>query len=210
MPIQSYDVQSPVYKRYIAEEPPHIVFSDEVKDLANRIPGNRENPLQAISNIFCWMNDHLMWIGAVEYGIQDSISTSVAQSLKGDCGMQTMLLMAVARCKGIPVRWQSGWMLHPGEVNLHDWCEVYYQGVGWVPLDVTFGMLRGDYSRAFYVTGMDSYRLAVNQGIGGVFSPPKRYRRSEPFDFQRGEVEWRGGNLYFDQWQYHLDVKMVD
>jgi hypothetical protein len=30
--------------------------------------------------------------------------------------------------------------------------------------------------------------------------------RSEPVDFQRGEVEWRGGNLYFDKWDYHMEV----
>jgi hypothetical protein len=24
-------------------------------------------------------------------------------------------------------------------------------------------------------------------------------------DSQRGEVEWRGGNLYFDQWDYGFD-----
>jgi hypothetical protein len=28
-------------------------------------------------------------------------------------------------------------------------------------------------------------------------------------DLQRGEVEWRGGNLYFDKWEWNLawDVK---
>ena len=24
-------------------------------------------------------------------------------------------------------------------------------------------------------------------------------------DLQRGEVEWRGGNLYFDQWDYQFE-----
>jgi hypothetical protein len=34
--------------------------------------------------------------------------------------------------------------------------------------------------------------------------------RSEPYDFQRGEVEWEGGNLYFDKWDYTMKVKYGD
>ena len=29
--------------------------------------------------------------------------------------------------------------------------------------------------------------------------------RSEPYDFQRGELEWEGGNLYFDKWDWHME-----
>ena len=25
--------------------------------------------------------------------------------------------------------------------------------------------------------------------------------------FQRGEVEWDGGNLYFDQWNYEMKIR---
>ncbi|HQV47848.1 MAG TPA: transglutaminase domain-containing protein, partial [Dokdonella sp.] len=32
--------------------------------------------------------------------------------------------------------------------------------------------------------------------------PAKQHFRSETVDLQRGEAEWRGGNLYFDQWDY--------
>jgi len=30
--------------------------------------------------------------------------------------------------------------------------------------------------------------------------------RSETVDFQRGELEWKGGNLYFDKWDYKMEV----
>ena len=30
----------------------------------------------------------------------------------------------------------------------------------------------------------------------------ERFTRSETVDLQRGEAEWAGGNLYFDQWDY--------
>ena len=40
--------------------------------------------------------------------------------------------------------------------------------------------------------------------------PAKRYPRSETVDFQRGEVEWRGGNLYFTQWSYDMQIEYLD
>ena len=36
--------------------------------------------------------------------------------------------------------------------------------------------------------------------------PAKRFPRSETVDFQRGEVEWKGGNLYFDKWSWNIKV----
>ena len=207
---EPYDRGSVFYQKYTREELPHIVFNDDVRQLAAQIPGDWHNPVEAVTNIYQWINDHVMWVGAVEYGIQDTIPAYVLRSRTGDCGMQTFLFMSLARCKGIPVRWQSGWMLHPGEVNLHDWCEVYYEGIGWVPVDVSFNLLQDAYAQNFYVTGIDAYRLAVNSGVAGSFFPPKTHFRSEPYDFQRGEVEWCGGNLYFDQWHYHLDVRILE
>jgi len=117
--------------------------------------------------------------------------------------------MTMARYQKIPVKWQSGWMMHPNEVNLHDWCEVYYNGLGWVPLDMSFNLQNsGDLQeKEFYISGIDAYRLIVNDAIGSRFMPEKKFARSEPYDFQRGEVEWEGGNLYFNQWNYQMSVE---
>jgi hypothetical protein len=100
-------------------------------------------------------------------------------------------------------------MVPPGDADLHDWCEVYYEGAGWIPVDIFCGL---QYSvdlrtKEFYISGIDSYRLIVNDGISGTFYPAKKFLRSDPFDFQRGEVEWKGGNLYFDKWDYDMKIE---
>ena len=125
-----------------------------------------------------------------------------------------MLLITMCRCAGIPARWESGWMLHPGDINLHDWGEAYFEGVGWVPVDVSFGRGRvtdplktKDDVLLYYTRGLDAYRLIVNDDWGRDLYPAKIYPRSETVDFQRGEVEWQGGNLYFDKWSYDLTDK---
>ena len=195
-------------KRYTAEQYPQIVFTDEIRRLSDSIAGGTSNQAEKVRKIYYWINDHIIWTGALEYSIIPFIPGYVLTNRRGDCGMQTMLFMAMARYLHIPVKWQSGWMMHPHEVNLHDWCEVYYDGIGWIPLDMSFNLQKSDNLREkeFYISGIDAYRLIINDGIGSRLIPEKKFPRSEPFDFQRGEVEWRGGNLYFDQWDYHMDV----
>ena len=83
--------------------------------------------------------------------------------------------------------------MHPGNINLHDWAEVYFEGQGWVPVDQSFGRVKSakgnDNAYFFYTKGLDAYRMIVNQDISAPFYPTKIYPRSETVDFQRGE-EW--------------------
>lgn len=210
--IKTYDTESAIYKENTKERLPQIVFTPQIKQLATRILGGETNPLVKVQKIYNWINDSVRWASALEYSIIPNIPAYVLKTHHGDCGMQTLLFMTLARSQGIPVKWQSGWMLHPHEVNLHDWCEVYYEGVGWVPLDQSFGLQSSpdEKIRNFYRSGIDSYRLIVNDDYSRELSPGKKYMRSEPYDFQRGELEWEGGNLYFNQWSWHMEVKYLD
>ncbi|RKD92211.1 transglutaminase-like domain-containing protein [Mangrovibacterium diazotrophicum] len=203
-----YDTTSAVYMHYTQERPPHILFSDEIRALGSRIVGAEKNPLRKVERIYQWINDSIPWASALEYCTMANITEYVLSNRHGDCGMQTFLFMSLARSQGVPVKWQSGFMLHPGHVNLHDWCEVFYEGIGWVPLDQSFKLQSSDDEklRQFYVHGIDAYRLIVNDDFAQELYPPKKFLRSEPYDFQRGEVEWEEGNLYFNQWNWDIDV----
>ena len=111
---------------------------------------------------------------------------------------------------GIPARWQSGWAYSEdveGHDTMHDWGALYLAPYGWVPMDVTSGQLASDDPalRWFYLGGLDAYRVAFNDDYSRDFIPAKQHERSETVDLQRGEVEWRGGNLYFDQWDYQFE-----
>ncbi len=208
MTTDPYNTHSDFYKRYTSEQLPHIVFSDNVKALTDSITVGQSDPAGIVKSIYYWICENIMWTGALEYSIIPCIPEYVIKHKRGDCGMQTFLLMSMLRYKGIPVRWQSGWMVPPGAENLHDWCEVYYEGTGWVPLDISYGLQHSEDKkiREFFITGIDAYRLIINDGVAGELFPEKRYMRSEPYDFQRGEVEWRKANLYFDKWDYKMEI----
>lgn len=203
-----YNKKSSLYRKYTSEELPQICFTENVKHLADSITGQEKSPYEIVRKIYYWISQNIPWAGALEYSIMPNIPEYVLHYRKGDCGMKTFLFMSMLRYKGIPVKWQSGWMVPPDDKNLHDWCEVYYEGSGWVPVDISYGLQVTDNikTREFYISGIDSYRLIINDGISGNFYPEKKSMRSDPYDFQRGEVEWKGGNLYFDKWDYDMKI----
>jgi len=200
------------FRSLTREEPPHIVFSPLVRHLADSLSTGESNPFKIIRSFYYWIDQNIPWASALEYSTFECIPDYVLQQGHGDCGMKTFLLMSMARYMGIPARWQSGWMLHPGEENLHDWCEIWFAQTGWVPVDMSFGIQKSTdpLEKEFYLSGIDSYRMIVNEGFSGEFCPTKEFIRSEPFDFQRGEVEWKKGNIYFNQWDYNLNVLSIE
>lgn len=204
-----YDTASERYRVWTAERPPHIVFSRRLKETVREAAGSETNPVRVAARICDWIEARFPWAGSIEYGVIPNIPEYVLEAGHGDCGQVSLLMIAMLRCAGIPARWESGWALHPGEVGMHDWASVYYEGIGWVPVDMSFGTIRaGDDEavRRFYRSGIDSYRLVVNTDYGRPLVPVKRHIRSEPVDFQRGEVETARRNLYFDEWDYAIDV----
>jgi len=189
---------------YLGERPPHIVFTDDLRTFSRKVVGDERNPYRIAEKLFLAV-DRIPWAGALEYSTLRNISDYALHAGHADCGQQTLLLMALMRLNGIPARWQSGMVFSDGDYdNLHDWGWLYLAPYGWVPMDVTFGKLAAGDTQLdmFYLGGLDAYRIAFNDDYSRPFVPAKQHFRSETVDLQRGEVEWRGGNLYFDKWDY--------
>ena len=207
--IQPYDTQSELYKRYTAERQPQIVFTDSIKAVSERIVGNETDPYQKVKKIFEWVRNTFPWAGAREYSTLQNIPQYVLENGHGDCGQVTLLFMTLARYNGIPVRWQSGFFMQPDELNMHDWSEFYIEGTGWIPMDQSFGINKfanSDEIKYFYTNGIDDYRWIVNSDFSQPLFPNKIFPRSDDVDFQRGELEWRGGNIYYNLWKWDFDV----
>ena len=211
--IQPYDTTSDLYRTYTAEREKHICFSPRLRELAAKLTAGEENPLLKVRRIFRWVNDQFPWASAREYSTVENIPEYVLDNGHGDCGMVSLLFITLCRISGIPAHFQSGFMLHPGDWNMHDWAEIYFEGIGWVPVDQSFGIptfARNADEEWFFLGGIDAWRMVVNQDYGMPLVPEKKYPRSETVDFQRGEVEWEGGNLYFSQWDYDMEIEYLN
>ena len=207
---------TPELAPFVAERAPHIVFTDAMRKFSHDVVGDEKNPYRIAQKLFAAV-DKIPWAGAREYSTISNISDYALHAGHADCGQQTLLLMTLLRLNGIPTRWQSG-MVYSDDgshySNIHDWGYLYLAPYGWVPMDVTTGRLQpgpGDDKSLewFYLGGLDNYRIAFNDDFGRRFQPTKRHFRSDDVDSQRGEAEWRGGNLYFDQLGYDFDWQVL-
>ena len=207
---------TPALAPFVAERAPHIVFTDAMRKFSRDVVGDEKNPYRIAQKLFAAV-DRIPWAGAREYSTISNISDYALHAGHADCGQQTLLLMTLLRLNGIPTRWQSGMVYSAdgsGYSNIHDWGYLYLPPYGWVPMDVTTGRLHpapGDDPALewFYLGGLDHWRIAFNDDYGRRFQPAKQHFRSDDVDSQRGEAEWRGGNLYFDQLDYHFDWQVL-
>ncbi len=209
-------VLTPELAPFTAERAPHIVFTDALRAYSRQVVGDETHPYRITQKLFAAV-DRIPWAGAREYSTISNISDYALHAGHADCGQQTLLLMTLLRLNGIPTRWQSGMVFSDngsGYNNIHDWAYVYLAPYGWVPMDVTTGRLQpathdDPALEWFYLGGLDAYRIAFNDDYARAFEPAKQAFRSDDVDSQRGEAEWRGGNVYFDQLDYHFDWQML-
>ncbi len=194
--LKPYNTQTQEYKDNTCQELPHIILNDKMKELALKIIGDEKNPVKQASLIYDWISANYPWAGAIDYSTIPCIPEYVLNINHGDCGQVSLLYISLLRNIGIPARWESGWEFPSSSAGWHDWLEIYFEGTGWVPCDMSRG--RTTYNEPFqdfYKTSIDGYRFATNKGTNGEFYPKKKFLRCETVDFQAGEVEWKNGNI---------------
>jgi transglutaminase-like putative cysteine protease len=215
--VRAVDLKDPVLKEFTRESP-HVVFTDQIKALAAEIAGNQTNPMIEAKAFYDWIAGNIQYSFAREYSTLTNISDYCLGHRYGDCGQEALLFITLCRSRGIPARWQTGWNTFPGAKDIHDWTEIYLPPYGWVPVDPWAGIYATRYCpalapserqemRDFYFGGLDFYRMAANGDHSQTLDPPKSTMRSDDVDFQRGELEWRNGNIYFDHYTYEWTVE---
>jgi len=194
---------------YLGERLPHLAFTPAIRKQVADIVDRETNSLAKVRKIFRWVSANIPWNAEDEYCIIPSLALKGFNARRGDCGVQNSVFVTMCRVAGVPARWQSGFETKPGQWGMHDWAEIYIAPWGWLPADASYGVQKSNDPRIadFYCGHQDSYRLIVNRDWGRELSPPKSSLRSEPADFQRGEVEVDGQNLYFDQWDAKTEVE---
>ena len=207
--VKPYDKDDPIYIAYTREQPPHIVFTRYIKNLAKEIIGDEDNPYLMAKKIYDWITKNMTYTYVAEYSTYESISEYVSRNLRGDCGFHAILFITLCRVSGIPARWQSGWYANPVAKgpSPHDWAQFYIKPYGWLYADLSFGRYwrtRDTNIHGFYFGNIDSFRTIFNVDIMAQFDPPKKYYRSDPVDNQRGEIEWADGNIYYDMFEYEI------
>ena len=94
--------------------------------------------------------------------------TTVGEALglgRGVCQDYAHLLIGACRGLGIPARYVSGYVNHPGELATHAWAQVWAgDAVGWVEIDPTRGAYC-DNDHVMTAVGRDYHDVPPNRGL---------------------------------------------
>lgn len=187
----------------LSEQAPHILFTPYLVDLVNKIIGEEKNPYNKARKIYDYITTQIAYSFMREYFTIENIPEYAALNGKGDCGVQALLFIVLCRIAGIPARWQSGLYSTPYAAGIHDWAQFYIAPYGWLFADCSFGgsaYREGDMERwNFYFGNIDPFRMPANSAFQKEFEPPKKFLRADPYDNQRGEVEYETRGLAYDE-----------
>lgn len=181
--VGEYDTSDPEYIRYTAQTP-NIVFTPDMRRLAQDIAGDEENPYLQARMIYDYVVENIPYSNMPHMSLQ---ALGVPESVfchehgYGDCGSQSMYFSALCRSLGIPARACGGYQLVPGIEGAHFWAEFMVPGYGWVPADVTVaetadwsGSLESEEADAFkefFFGNLDPYRMVIQKDVGIAPSP---------------------------------------
>ena len=187
------DTKDGVWESDLSEKAPQIVFTPFIKALSEKIVGDETDKLLIAKKIYDFMVNNFRYSYVRDYASIENLGEYFALRGRGDCGLQALLFIVLARYNGIPARWQSGITTEPEGAGSHDWAAAYFTGVGWRPVDPSFGggeRRNGtDDNTDFYFGNTDPYRWIFNVDIQEEFTSPKSQYRCDPYDSQIGEAE---------------------
>lgn len=202
-PEEVKSINPEVFQHDLREQLPHIMFTPYLKSLAEKLTKDEKNPLIKVANIYDYITKKIEYSFMREYFTIENIPEYAALGGKGDCGVQALLFITLCRIANIPARWQSGLYATPYSAGSHDWAQFYIEPYGWLFADCSFGgsaVRDGDEERRqFYFGNLDPFRMPANSEFQMEFAPAKKFLRADPYDNQRGEVEYEDRGLrYFE------------
>lgn len=194
----------------LREQLPHIMFTPYLKSLAEKLTKDCTNPLAKARSIYDYITNKIEYSFMREYFTIENIPEYAALSGKGDCGVQALLFITLCRIVGIPARWQSGLYTTPYTSGSHDWAQYYIEPYGWLFADCSFGGSaardQDEERRKFYFANLDPFRTPANSEYQMEFTPAKEFLRADPYDNQRGEVEYHTRGLSYDEFDSEIQV----
>ena len=197
----------------LGERGAYLRFTPYLRALAHDLTAGESIDVMKAWRIYEFVTTKVNYSFMRDYFQFDNHGEYCAVNLKGDCGLQALLMIILCRIAGIPARWQSGMSIDADYVGSHDWMQFYLEGWGWLFADPSYG---GSAYRAgskerheFYFGNLDPMRMAANRVYQAELEPKKSAIRVDPFDNQSGELERVGAELPFTMRQLGGDAEMI-
>ncbi len=190
---KSYIQAEAVYRDFVYDN--YTQETSEYYDLMNNMFWNDYNTdnsgiYEAVSRVRKVLKDTLTYNEyptEVPYGTQDALKWYITEAHEGNAVIYSSIAVQALRTIGIPSRYVEGYYVSSSDIsknhangvsltgkNAHAWVEVYFDGIGWEPVDVTPGYYYESavLQQMVNATG-DMYKTAAfdvdkNQGHGKI------------------------------------------
>ncbi|MFH0979004.1 MAG: transglutaminase-like domain-containing protein [Candidatus Woesearchaeota archaeon] len=162
----------------------YIDFSNpKIRELADELSKDEDDLFDVCFSLAEWVHANIQYEPTPETVNFAQKASWVLEQRKGVCDEMTTLFIALARSLGIPAKFVSGLALGGnGEFATHAWPEVYFQGFGWIPFDVT------------------------NREYGYLDVSHIKLRESVDADVPSSRFEWVGQDVDLDRSELKVDA----
>ena len=199
---------------FLAEEPPHIVFTPYLRALADELTRGMDGFLEKAESIYDFITLNMKYTFMPAYFGLENIAENCARSFTGDCGVFALLFITLCRCAGVPAQWQSGLTAEPDFCGGHDWARFYVPGYGWLFADPSYGTAAvragKEGRRKFYFGSLDPYRMVANRQFQAPFTVEKAHWRADPYDNQVGELETADRGFTYEEFDRAKEVLLCE
>lgn len=155
-------IQNPEVLPYLRNEHNLDLHTEALKERAQAIRGDEEDPAKLVRAIVRWAHTSLDYSMIRRSPRVEEILTS----RQADCTEFSQLTVALARSLGIPARFVNGIYVGPEGAILHRWAEVYLDR--WYEIDPTFGVVAVP-AASLRLPGNDGSYLATHPGSRFTF-----------------------------------------
>ncbi|MCH5204500.1 MAG: transglutaminase domain-containing protein [Oscillospiraceae bacterium] len=163
------DYQSYVKKNYL-DVPGYMRrdledFLDEHHLCQNSFDGNQALKYKACVEVADYLKNNYTYSLDTENGKDNPVMSFLTETKSGHCALYASSMTLLLRTAGIPARYCTGFIAphtNEGETalirarNLHAWCEVYFDEIGWITFDPTSAAINGQGGGGNTPTGGDS------------------------------------------------------
>lgn len=154
MPLWLYRRQTPLTQ-----------MTEALSQLADAIVLPSENTLADLHKLSALIRERVAYTPG-ETGIATTADEAL-RNQKGVCQDHSHILLSIARYKGFPARYVSGYLLMDDRVHQdasHAWTEIYLDGLGWVGFDISNG-ISPDERYVRIAQGLDYSDAAPTRGL---------------------------------------------
>lgn len=117
-------------------KPEKYIESDDKKIINQALTLKSNDIRTTVKNIFEFVVNHVTY---KKFDRQKRGAKKTLKLQKGDCTEYSELMIALCRALDIPARIITGMIHHHnGKPGFHNWVEVHFKDLGWVPFDPTF------------------------------------------------------------------------